>query len=163
MTDKVASPPRLVMGELIRATNKAIRWKLTLHESAEAGLNHPHCSICLESFKNPKDKVQELRAKLECGNVLGGLCIIKRINTNNSCPECRAKVFPSPVFEWYHEVGDQLIDAEGPMMLSRLNKESQDDALKTLDISRLFRRVMLAFMTLPQATVDEVAGAQKSW
>ena len=62
------------------------------------------------------------------------------------------------VIEWYQDVCNQLLNAEGPIMFSCSNIDSQDDELQILVKSQQFRHVMTAFLALSQATVDEVAG-----
>ena len=46
--------------------------------------NKINCSICMEQFKI-KDKIM----KLNCDHIFHDICLIKWLNNDNTCPNCR--------------------------------------------------------------------------
>ena len=58
----------------------------------------PTCMICLESYGtlNPSTGAVELQVRLPCNHLVGTVCIGTWLEDHNSCPACRAILFPAP-------------------------------------------------------------------
>lgn len=60
------------------------------------------CYICLQDCDTISEKsgIVECPIRLPCSHIIGSVCIVKWLHTNNTCPICRHSFFPAQPRPW---------------------------------------------------------------